>query len=129
MNLDKNRIRNSIYIFCICLIVHAFEVFVIRTDESVFAECFLNKVFGIIVLFAVLHMWGRKWSDIGFTKNGAVMHCLKGFGICAVFYTIGFLVEFLILQAQGNPAHMDFFVTGFSRTGNEERSRILRSAC
>lgn len=59
MNLDKNRIRNSIYIFCICLIVHAFEVFVIRTDKSVFAEYFVNKVFGIIVLFVVLHMWGN----------------------------------------------------------------------
>lgn len=110
--------KNSIIIFSICLFVHAFEVFVIRTDETIFAECFINKVFGILLLFAVLRRIGKKWRDIGFVKEKCVMNCLKGFWLCTAFYAIGFLAEFMILKMQGNPGYMEFFVTGFSLTGN-----------
>ena len=118
MDLKENRVRNSVIVFIICLIVHAAEVFFIRTDETVFAECFVNKVFGIAVLFALLRMLKQKWSDIGFKSSRFLPDCLKGFLICTVFYTIGFAVEFITLAASGNPGHMEFFVTGFSLTGN-----------
>ena len=55
---EKNTIRNSISIFLLCLAVHTFEVLVIRTDETFFAECFINKVFGlvfVIFLFNFAH--------------------------------------------------------------------------
>ena len=113
-----NRIINSVIIFIICLIVHATEVFFIRTDETVFAECFINKVFGIIVLFVLLKMWKKKWCDIGFKLSRFLPDCLKGFLICAIFYAIGFAAEFIALYVQGNPGHMEFFVTGFSLTGD-----------
>ena len=118
MDLKENRVRNSVIIFIICLIVHAAEVFFIRTDETVFAECFINKVFGIAVLFVLLRMLKQKWSDIGFKSSRFLPDCLKGFLICTVFYTIGFAVEFITLAASGNPGHVEFFVTGFSLTGN-----------
>lgn len=118
MKLENNRIKNSIIIFTICLVVHAFEVFVIRTDETIVAECFINKVFGILLLFAVLHSLGKKWHDIGFVRGKCLLNCLKGFGICMAFYSLGFLAEFMILNMQGNPGHIEFFVTGFSLTGN-----------
>lgn len=118
MDLKENRVRNSVIIFIICLIVHVAEVFFIRTDETVFAECFINKVFGIVVLFALLRILKQKWSDIGFKSSRFLPDCLKGFLICTVFYTIGFAVEFITLAASGNPGHMEFFVTGFSLTGN-----------
>lgn len=118
MDLKENRVRNSVIIFIICLIVHAAEVFFIRTDETVFAECFINKVFGIAVLFVLLRMLKQKWSDIGFKSSRFLPDCLKGFLICTVFYTIGFAVEFITLAASGNPGHIEFFVTGFSLTGN-----------
>ena len=118
MDLRENRVRNSVIIFIICLIVHAAEVFFIRTDETVFAECFINKVFGIAVLFVLLRMLKQKWSDIGFKSSRFLPDCLKGFLICTVFYTIGFAVEFITLAASGNPGHIEFFVTGFSLTGN-----------
>lgn len=116
--MENNRMKNSITIFSICLFVHAFEAFVIRTDETIFAECFINKVFGILLLFAVLRRLGKRWRDIGFVKEKCVMNCLKGFWLCTAFYAIGFLTEFMILKMQGNPGHMEFFVTGFSLTGN-----------
>jgi len=118
MTLKDNRIIKSVIIFIICLIVHAAEVFFIRTDETVFAECFINKIFGIILLFVLLKIWKRKWRDIGFKASRLLPDCLKGLIICAVFYTLGFAAEFITLYAQGNPGHMEFFVTGFSLTGD-----------
>lgn len=118
MNLSEHRVRNSWILFGICLLVHSIEVFFIRTDETVFAECFINKVFGILLLFFVLHLLGKTWRDIGFVRKQCFRDCVKGFALCAVFYTIGFLVEFLILKMQGNSAHIEFFVTGFSLMGN-----------
>ena len=88
MDLKENRVRNSVIIFIICLIVHAAEVFFIRTDETVFAECFIIKVFGIVVLFALLRMLKQKWSDIGFKSSRFLPDCLKGFLICKVAHII-----------------------------------------
>lgn len=118
MRTKNNNLMIAIAVFIICLIVHTAEVFFIRTDETIFAECFINKVFGIVALFAILKIWNKKWRDIGFKFEKLFKDCIKGFGICALFYTLGFLVEFVILALQGNPGHMEFFVTGFSLTGN-----------
>ena len=118
ITLKDNRIIKSVIIFIICLIVHAGEVFFIRTDETIFAECFINKVFGIILLFVLLKIWKHKWHYIGFKASRIIPDCIKGLIICAVFYTLGFAAEFITLYAQGNPGHMEFFVTGFSLTGD-----------
>ena len=118
MTSKKSNVQNIIIIFLICLLVHAIEVIFIRTDETVFAECFINKIFGIVFLFVILHVQKMTWCDIGFVKEKFFVDCLKGLGICALFYTIGFAVEFLVLYFQGNPGHIEFFVTGFSLTGN-----------
>lgn len=76
----------------LCLAVHTFEVLAIRTDETFIAECFINKVFGIILLYVVLTILKWHWRDIGFIKQKLLPNVLKGF--------------------------MEFFVTGFSLTGN-----------
>lgn len=114
----KSKLFNTWLIFAACLLVQAIEVLFIRTDESFFAECFINKVFGVILLFVILKIWKRSWNYIGFVKEKFLINCLKGFSICAVFYLIGFAVEFLILKIQGNAFHIEFYVTGFSLTGN-----------
>ena len=62
--------------------------------------------------------FNKKWSDIGFKKQNILKNIFKGFLLCTVFYAIGFLIEFISLKLQNNPAHMEFFVTGFSLTGN-----------
>lgn len=116
--LESKTIKNSVIIFCICLLVHAFEVMILRTDETVVAECFVNKVFGILLLFVVLKMLQWHWSEIGFKKEGFIQGIVKGVLICIFFYAIAFAVEFIALYAQGNPGHMEFFVTGFSLTGS-----------
>lgn len=52
----QHRIGTVIFVFCICLAVHTLEVCILRTDETVFAECFVNKVFGILTLYVLLHL-------------------------------------------------------------------------
>ena len=116
--MKNNHLRTSIIIFLICLFIHTIEVIFIRTDETIFAECFINKLFGIIVLFVLLNTLKWKWKDIGFKKEGMIKNIIKGFLLCTVFYTLGFLIEFIVLKSQCNPGHIEFFVTGFSLTGN-----------
>ena len=116
--LERNVLRNSVILFLICLAVHTFEVMVIRTDETVFAECFINKVFGILLLFAVLRVLGQRWRDIGFVKERAAAGLVKGMLLCIVFYSIAFAAEFIMLRQRGTPGHIEVFTTGFSLTGN-----------
>ncbi|MBQ1433762.1 MAG: CPBP family intramembrane metalloprotease [Ruminococcus sp.] len=114
----KSTVRNSLILFAVCLMVHTIEVMFIRTDETVFAECFINKVFGITALLWVLSRLKMNWRDIGFKKEAFLSSTAKGIGICAGSYLAAFAAEFIILAAQGRPAHLEFFVTGFSLTGS-----------
>ena len=114
----KNTVRNSLILFLICLAVHTLEALFIRTDETVFAECFINKVFGIAALFFVLDRLGMTWRDIGIKKEELAAGIAKGFVICAASYSLAFVAEFIALKMCGTPAHIEFFVTGFSLTGN-----------
>lgn len=56
-------------IFMICAAARIVEYFFIRTDESFLSENFIHKLFGIFLLFIILHISKMKWKDIGFVKN------------------------------------------------------------
>lgn len=116
--LNEKPILLSVIVFGICLLVHAFEVLVIKTDETIFAECFINKMFGIVVLFVCLKLFSIKWKDLGFVKEKLLVNWAKGFCLCFITYLLGFIVELIILNNQGTAGHIEFFVTGFSLTGN-----------
>ena len=47
----KKPITSCLIIFAILLLVHGFEAIVLRMDETVMGENFINKVFGIFLLF------------------------------------------------------------------------------
>lgn len=118
MNDNQNVLRNSILIFMLCLTVRILEVILIRTDETILAECFINKAFGIILLSVILHFLNWQWKDIGFIKERLFENIFKGFLVGTTFYALGFLAELIILISQNNPGHIEFFVSGFSLTGN-----------
>jgi len=63
-----------------------------------------------------LHLLKEKWSDIGFIKKHLWINLSKGVAICVIFYTLAFVIEFLVLSFRGTPAHLEFYVTGFSLT-------------
>lgn len=114
---EKNTVRISIIIFCVLFFVHGFEAVVLRTNETIFGENFINKLFGILLLFAVLH--SLKWTakDIGFTRTGAIKHTCIGLLLAAVSFLVSYGIEIIILTLQGHTVNLGVFVAGFSLTG------------
>ncbi len=118
----NDRIRNNTVISCwiifvILIFVHGFEAIVFRMDETVFGENFINKIFGIFVVFIVLRILKWKWSDIGFAKTGYVKSTGIGLFIALCSFIISYSVEIIILSSQGHDIRFGIFTTGFSLTG------------
>ena len=116
--IKKNTVISCCLIFAILLLVHGFEAIVLRIDETVFGENFINKLFGIIVLFIVLRCLRWKWSDIGFAKTGVFRNIGLGLLIAICVFFISYGVEVLILKSQGHDVGLGIFTTGFSLTGD-----------
>ena len=53
-------------IFAICLSARFIEYFLIETDKTAIGENVFHKIFGIVILAAVLKVTDIKWRDIGF---------------------------------------------------------------
>jgi CAAX amino terminal protease family. len=106
--------------FAILILVHGFEAIVLRMDETFFGENFINKVFGIVLIFVVLAL--VKWApkDIGFTAKNFLRNIGIGFLLAAVVFVIAYGVEVIILKSQGLSVTFGVFITGFSLTGETE---------
>jgi hypothetical protein len=90
-------------IFLVCFIARIIEYFFIRTDETVLAENFIHKVFGIVVLFIILHVTKSKWRDIGFVKNDFAGNIVKGLLLGAICFAVAYAIECIILyKINGN---------------------------
>ncbi len=59
------------------------------------------------------------WGDIGFQKNGFVSGLLKGLLLGSVCFAVSFGLELAILTLQGNPAHLEIYISSFSLTGSQ----------
>ena len=105
-------------IFAICLSARFIEYFLIETDKTAIGENVLHKAVGIILLAVVLKRTNLTWSDIGFQRNGFAIGVLKGLSLGTVCFAIAYGLEFAILSLQGNPAHFELYVSGFSLTGS-----------
>jgi len=108
-------------LFLICMIARVIEYFVIRTDETVMAENFLHKVFGIILLITVLKCMQLHWKDIGFTRDGMLPGIGKGSLLGAACFVIAYFVECIILYSLHHDVHLAFYASGFSLTNPMER--------
>ena len=107
-------------IFAICVASRIIEYYFIRTDETVFAENFLHKLFGIAVLLIVLALLKMSLKDIGFVKSD-IINVGKGLllGLCC--FAVSYSLEMGILLWQGNKPSLNFYATGFSLSGGEIR--------
>ena len=112
-----NSMGSCCIIFAILIFIHGFEAIVLRMDETLLGENFINKLFGILVIFVVLHIIGRKPEDIGFAKTGLAKGFLKGFALAVSSFMIAYIAEIIILRNQGLETHLGIFTTGFSLTG------------
>ncbi|MCR5269157.1 MAG: CPBP family intramembrane metalloprotease [Lachnospiraceae bacterium] len=118
--IKKNTIRSCWIIFAIMILVHGFEAVVLRMDETVFGENFINKMFGILVLFVVLRCLAWKWSDIGFSKTGFVKSIGLGLLLALCSFAVSYFAEILILKSSGHTIGFGVFTSGFSLTGEAE---------
>ena len=107
-------------IFIICAMARIVEYYLIRTDETVIAENFLHKLFGLGVLMVVLKILSMTPKDIGFTKSG-IGNIGKGLllGLCC--FGVSYAIEMGILAAQGKFPTLEFYATGFSLEGGERK--------
>lgn len=121
-NIEKRRrVLSCVILFVICGSARIIEYFVIKTDETIFAENFLHKAFGIAVLAIVLHSCGGTWKSIGFVKDKAVSDLLKGFLLGGCCFLAAYSVECLILYQINQNVSLVFYISGFTLNGEAIR--------
>lgn len=108
-----------IVIFTLCLSVRFVEYFLIETDQTAIGENVLHKVVGIIILALVLKWVNLSWSDIGFQRNGFAGGILKGLLLGSFCFIISYGLELAVFILQGNPAHLEIYISSFSLTGSQ----------
>lgn len=113
----KKPVISCLIIFAILILVHGFEAIVLRMDETVLGENCINKIFGIIVIFVVLHMVNMKPSDIGFKGSGFLKCICIGFALALISFAVSYTIEIITLTNQGYDPILGVFTTGFSLTG------------
>jgi membrane protease YdiL (CAAX protease family) len=118
-NIKCKQDHLCIAIFTLCLSVRFVEYFLIETDKTAIGENVLHKVVGIIMLALVLKRVNLSWSDIGFHRNGFVSGILNGLLLGSVCFAISYGLELAIFILQGNPAHLEMYISSFSLTGSQ----------
>ena len=108
-----------VVIFTLCLAARFIEYFLIETDRTAIGENVFHKAAGIIILALTLKRVNLTWSDIGFQRNGFVTSMLKGLSLGSVCFAISYWLELTILALQGNPAHLEIYISSFSLTGSQ----------
>ncbi len=109
-------------VFTICLSIRFVEYFLIQTDKTAIGENVLHKAVGIIVLALALKRADLSWSGIGFQRNGFVSGILKGLILGSVCFAVSYGIESAILTLQGNPAHLELYISSFSLTGSQVKN-------
>ncbi len=122
MRISK-AVNKILAVFLTVLAVQTIEALFLRLDETVLAENFGNKVFGIIVIFCVLLLHNLKWADIGFSKTGFLKNTLFGGALAFGTFAISYAAEMLFLVVQGHTVHIDVFTTSFSLVGEVQINR------
>lgn len=115
--LLKKPIEACVFIFVLCSVARIIEYFVIRTDETVLAENFLHKVFGIIMLAITLRFVKISWDSIGFKKINVLQNILKGFVLATVCFSVAYLVECILLYYMNGNVRISVYTSGFLLNG------------
>lgn len=113
----KKPMCSSLLVFLILFVVHAFEAIFLRLDETILGENFINKVFGIIILFCLLNRLKWKWFDVGFSSKGFGKSTCIGFVLAICTFIVAYIIEILILKGQGHTVSLGIFTMGFSLIG------------
>jgi hypothetical protein len=101
------------------LFVRFAEYFLIETDKTAVGENVLHKAVGIIILALALKRENLSWNEIGFQRKGFVSSILKGLLLGSICFAIAYRLELAVLALQGNPAHLEIYISSFSLTGSQ----------
>lgn len=115
--IHNKPITSCVLVFLVCCIARIIEYFLIRTDETILAENFIHKIFGIGVLLFVLISKKITWSHIGFTKINVVKNVLKGLTLGTSCFFIVYLVECILLFCMNGNVQISVYTSGFSLNG------------
>jgi len=109
---------STLLIYLLCFAFRGFEYFVLRTDRTFFGEAFIHKLIGIAILFLAAKMYDMKAQNIGFVKSGILYNLLRGLAFGLSVFATAYIVEILILSAQGRFEAVKFYVSAYTIGGN-----------
>lgn len=116
-SIKKRPILSCTILFAICGAARLIEYFVIRTDETILAENFLHKIFGIVFLAVILRLLHSGWQSIGFAKDGIVSGVGKGLALGGCCFIAAYSIECLMLYHANQNVSLAFYISGFSLNG------------
>lgn len=114
---------SCLLVFALCSVARIIEYFFIRTDETILAENFLHKVFGIAVMAAILKASRLSWGDIGFRKSGIGKNLFKGFALGTLCFTVAYAIECVLLFCMNGNVQLSVYTSGFSLNGEAVRQQ------
>jgi hypothetical protein len=75
-------------------------------------------VFGIVILFIILHITKSKWCDIEFVKNDFACNIVKGLLLGTICFVVAYAIEGIILYMINGNVNLRFYASGFSLNGD-----------
>lgn len=103
----------ALLIFVLCFGLRIVDVFVVRSDGW-FGELILSKVVGLALVTAYALGSGQGLDGIGFRKTSITSVIWISFGLTAAVMAATFLVQFLLLRAQGADPIFSVDIQGFT---------------
>lgn len=132
MNSEKRSTKKPVAamlaVFALCCLLHYFEVLVIRTDETFLADNFINKALGIIILAICLKWFHYSWKGIGFRAD-KLKYLGYGFAVGAVCFAVAYTAEYLTLYFQDLSPGFEWYVSGFSLSGEIVKQTGILAFC
>lgn len=115
--IKKQPVLSCTAIFALCGLARLIEYFVIRTDETMMAENFLHKIFGIVILAVLLPLLHSSWQGIGFVRRGIGSGLVKGLLLGCCCFIPAYSIECLLLYHANRNVSLSFYVSGFALNG------------
>ncbi len=106
-------VRTATLIYLLCFGLRFIDVFVVRSDEW-FGEQVLTKVLGLAIVVTYAIWSGFSLTRIGFRKTSTASAIGIGIGFTALVMSATFLIQFLLLTAQGDVPKFTIDIQGFA---------------
>ena len=102
--------------FILLMVIRVIEIIFVKTDQTWVGENILHKICCILLIWIVLDTLGLRWSDLGFSKKGALTGLKYGLFLGISTFFLSYIAEFAILLATGKHPSLQFYITNFSLT-------------